>query len=870
MVPFKNIFLGRAAADFSRVCTAQRCLRAGGKHNDLENVGYTARHHTLFEMLGNFSFGDYFKADAIRWAWQFLTDEHPTGLGLNPRQLWITVFGGGDPWGNGQQSLPADLDSMQYWRQCLTQAGFSERELEQRITPVSTMDNFWMMGDVGPCGPCSEIFYDHDKNADRFCGFEQQNADRCIEIWNLVFMQYSRSSDGSLAALPAPCVDTGMGLERIAAVVQGVDSNYRIDLFEKLLAAVDRVVSSGGGTRCGNHFLPSHHVIADHLRAAVFLLAEGIRPGNEGQNYVLRRIIRRAARHAWKLGLEQGCLHALVADLAQAMDLETDTDSDSLNKDLQRQIAADLLAEEQQFAATLKKGMQMLEQVMQDAAPGTAIAGAVIFQLYDTYGFPADMSADILRERGLHADMAEFDQLMSEQRSRARQHSNFSAVPTASLLAEAGDSQTSNFCGFKQLSTDTKITGIWHDGKQSQQLSPGQQGLITLRTTPFYAQGGGQVGDRGVLLQNGVAAFEIDDTRLEGGFHLHSGTALQQLAVDTEVSAEVDSTLRLNTARNHSATHLLHAALREILGEHVQQRGSLVDADRLRFDFSQPKALTGLQCEQLERRVNEQILANSPVIVEEMSTFDAAKKGALALFGEKYGDRVRVLSMGGNAELPFSVELCGGTHVNFSGDIGSFYIVREQSVSAGVRRIEAITGQASLLENLQNRKQLTEMAELLDCRRRQLPERFEQLLADHRNNLSMINKLQRKPAVATDIDRLIDKAIIFDNTKVLCEMLQESDQNALRQTIDRARQRLGSAVIFLACSDNDRLSLACGVTPDISPRLSAAVVMQEFAARLGGKGGGKKDFARGGGKDIAAWPAVSEALVQWVGEQLQR
>ena len=876
MVQFKDVFLGREHRNYRSACSAQRCLRAGGKHNDLENVGYTSRHHTLFEMLGNFSFGDYFKAEAIAWAWEYLTGDE--GLKLNPRQLWITIFGGGRLFGEDSELLPADEEAAEHWRRCLSTAGFSEDEIERRIVRVTTMDNFWMMGDTGPCGPCSEVFFSRDPAADRFVGDLAEHADDCVEIWNLVFMQYSRNADGELQTLPTPCVDTGMGLERAAAVVQGVAGNYESDLFATLLAAVDNAISAAGGESCGGHYQASHRVIADHLRAAAFLVVDGVVPDNEGRGYVLRRIIRRAARHAWQLGLREGCLHALVPELARSME------APELSA-VQDQIIAVLKAEESKFAETLEHGMQLLQRDMTELTPGDTLSGEVVFRLYDRCGFPPDLTADIAREKKLLIGWMDFERLMAEQRQRARRHAEFGPLADNGLPPV---SHCSEFSGYEQLEQSATVLELWVGGAAAERVTAGSDVTAVLDRTPFYPEGGGQVGDSGTWLRAGETVFEVTDTRSvtavaatdardpaqqqpsnpAGTAILHIGRSSGELAVGDHIQAQVEGERRQAVMRNHSATHLLHGALRELLGKHVRQRGSLVEADRLRFDFSHYEALEQQQCRALEMRVNELILANTEVRSEQMSQQQAERAGALALFGEKYGEQVRVLSMGeGSQQQPYSVELCGGTHVARTGDIGLFRILREQGISSGVRRIEAVTGTGALALCERQDALLKALAQQLECGVESLEQRFAQLQETQRKAVRELQRLRNSQASAELID-IGTEAVAVGSARVLARQVDAADGQALRSAVDRCRDSLGSAVVLLAAPHRDRLLLAAGVSSDLVDRVTAGELMREFAPRLGGRGGGKREFAEGSGSDSAAWPEVARAVPVWVGERL--
>ena len=852
MVQFKDIFLGRAPAPYTRACSAQRCLRAGGKHNDLENVGYTARHHTFFEMLGNFSFGDYFKEEAISCAWEFLTASE--FLGLDPRHLWITVFGGGQLFGEKGPEPPADKEAFAVWMDTLQKSGFSEKEAAARITRVTGFDNFWMMGDSGPCGPCTEIFFNRAVDATRFEGNDPALADDCTEIWNLVFMQYSREESGVLQPLPAPCVDTGMGLERIAAVMQAVRSNYDIDLFQNLMAEVNRSIVASGGVDCNGDYKASHRVIADHIRAAVFLLNDGVLPANEGRGYVLRRIIRRAARHGRQLGAAAGFFARLTGALAQLMKEACP----KLVENRQR-IETALAEEERQFARTLEQGLYKLEQEMHSLKKGQPLPGALIFFLYDSCGFPADMTADIARERGIEADLKGFEAAMAQQQRRARTAASFTGASAVPATAQETD-----FIGYSALAGSGLVTGLWRGSEPVQSLAPEEEGSIALDVTPFYAEGGGQVGDAGILAGPG-GRFRVHDTRKSGAAHLHQGIAEGQISLTEQMDAQVDAPRRAAIARNHSATHLLHAALRRILGTHVTQQGSVVDAERLRFDFSHPQALQPEQLLQAEEMVNDEIRRNTSVRTEVMPRQEAQDRGAIAMFGEKYGEEVRVLSMGED----FSIEFCGGTHVAHTGDIALFKIVAETGIAAGIRRIEALSGEAAWRHCAQGERLLEELQDLLHTKREEVPERVRRMQAQERTLRRELGAMRTRLAEGGSAP-LAASAVPVGEVQVLAEKIDVGDAGALRTAVDRSREQLGSAVVLLATERNGELLLAAGVSRDLVKQISAAELMREFAGRLGGKGGGRPDFAQGGGSDQAALGQVLSAVPEWVGEHLGR
>ncbi|SDK72454.1 alanine--tRNA ligase [Microbulbifer yueqingensis] len=828
MVQFKDTFLGHEPRPYTRAVSSQRCVRAGGKHNDLENVGYTARHHTFFEMLGNFSFGDYFKREAIRFAWDFLTKV----LGLPEERLWVTVH-------------ISDDEAADIW---LKEVGVSA----ERFSRLDE-DNFWQMGDTGPCGPSSEIFYDHGADVPGGPpGSDNDDLDRYIEIWNLVFMQFERSADGELHPLPKPSVDTGMGLERIAAVMQGVHSNYEIDLFQALLKAAADIVG------CANLEEKSLRVIADHIRSCSFLIADGVLPSNEGRGYVLRRIIRRAVRHGHKLGQENIFFYRLVDALAEQMG-----DAYPELRAKQKLIEDTLRKEEEQFAKTLDKGMAVLEEAL-SGLEGSEIPGEVVFTLYDTYGFPVDLTQDIARERSLTLDMAGYEAAMEAQRERARAAGKFKHDYTATLDLEGA----TEFLGYENTVAKGKVVAIVSEGEQVDTLAEGQHGAVVLDRTPFYAESGGQVGDSGYLQAAG-GRFEVQDCTRQGGHHLHTGKLLRgSLSVGDEVEAEVSSEVRQSTALNHSATHLLHAALRKVLGDHVTQKGSLVDSERLRFDFSHPEAVTTKQLHAIEALVNAQIRANTPVHTEETDIETARKKGAMALFGEKYGDTVRVLSMGeiedGSA---FSVELCGGTHVQRTGDIGLLRIVGESGIASGQRRIEAVTGAHALALFDQAQQRLEHTAALLKTRPDTLADKVEQLLANNRKLEKELAQLKTRLASGAGGD-LSSQAVDIAGHKLLAASIDGADPKSLRDLADQMKNKLGSGVVLLAAPGEDKVALVAAVTKDLTGQVAAGDLMRFAAGKLGGKGGGRPDMAQGGGTDVAALPGMLKDVQGWVEEQL--
>ena len=829
MNQFKDCFLGRDKRDYVRAVSSQRCVRAGGKHNDLENVGYTARHHTFFEMLGNFSFGDYFKHDAIRFAWEFLTGDN--WMKIPADKLWVTVYASDDEaydiWAN-DMGVPTER---------IIRIG------DNKGAPFAS-DNFWQMGDTGPCGPCTEIFYDH--GADIWGGppgSPEEDGDRYIEIWNLVFMQFDRQPDGEMIPLPKPSVDTGMGLERISAVLQHVHSNYEIDLFQALLRAAAKATGTGDLEE------KSLRVIADHIRSASFLICDGVIPSNEGRGYVLRRIIRRALRHGHKLGQEKPFFHTLVVALANEMG-----DAYPELRTQQKAVEKALLAEEEQFARTLADGMKVFEAAVANLK-GEVIPGEVVFALYDTHGFPTDLTNDVARERGLSLDMDGFEACMAAQRERSRGADAFAADYSDRLQIDA----SSEFSGYELLEDQAKVVALYRNGEAVKQLADGETGMVVLDRTPFYAESGGQVGDLGVL-QVGNTLFKVDDTRKRNQAHVHMGVveggALQ--AGDT-VKAHVDSARRRAIMRNHSATHLMHAALRQVLGEHVSQKGSLVNADYLRFDFSHGEAVSAAQIAEIEAIVNEQILANTPVQTRLMDIESARNAGAMALFGEKYDDEVRVLSMGENN---FSMELCGGTHVSRTGDIGLFKITSEGASSSGVRRIEAVTGGRALDAMRALESTVTRIAVLLKTSSEQAYGRVEQLAARNRELEKEIERLKQKLASGTGND-LASAVKDINGVKVLATQLEGADGKTLRTAMDKLKDKLGSAVILLAAVEGEKISLVAGVTKDLTDRFNAGELVRLASEKLGGKGGGRADMAQGGGANPAALPEALAAAEAW-------
>jgi alanyl-tRNA synthetase len=825
MVPFKDVFLGQERRDYRRAVSAQRCVRAGGKHNDLENVGYTARHHTFFEMLGNFSFGDYFKREAIRYAWSFLTEE----IGLPRERLWVTVF-------------EDDDEAAAIW---LDEIGVSP----ERFSRIGAKDNFWSMGDTGPCGPCTEIFYDHGPAVSGGPpGSPEQDGDRYIEIWNLVFMQYDRAADGTLTPLPSPCVDTGMGLERLAAVVQGVHSNFEIDLFRELIEA------AATATATADRASSSLRVIADHIRACAFLIVDGVVPGNEGRGYVLRRIVRRAVRHGYKLGQQQPFFHRLVEPLVAVMG-----EAYPELRDAAPRVAGILLREERQFHETLELGLGLLDEVLGELV-GDVIPGETIFRLYDTFGFPVDLTGDIARERGLQLDMDGFERCMAAQRARARASSRFRSGYGDALQIE----QDSEFCGYATVEDVGVITGLYRDGGRVDALAAGERGVVVLDRTPFYAESGGQVGDTGRLIGERGAVFVVEDTQRFGAAHGHVGVLEVGvgLALGERLRCEVDADRRRAVVLHHSSTHLLHAALRDVLGTHVTQKGSLVAPDRLRFDFSHPEPLSGAELRRIERLVNDWVRANVEGEIRTMSYDQAIAAGAIALFGEKYGDEVRVLRFGDH-----STELCGGTHVRRTGDIGTFKIVSETGVASGIRRIEAMSGACALQYLERQEARLGQLSARLKVSPEQLEARLEQLLERQRAAEKELQRLRQRLASGGG-GELGDDAVEVAGVKVVARVLEGADPATLRNAVDGLKARLGSAAIVLASVEEGRIRLVAGVTRDLTGRIPAGELVNVVASRVGGKGGGRADLAQAGGHLPEQLPAALADVLGWVQSRL--
>jgi len=830
MVQFKDVFTGKETRPYTRATSAQRSVRAGGKHNDLENVGYTARHHTFFEMLGNFSFGDYFKRDAIRYAWDLLT----TVYGLPAEKLWVTVYQEDD------EAYGIWADEVGVPRERIIRIGDNKGARY-------ASDNFWQMADTGPCGPCSEIFYDHGPGVwGGPPGSPEEDGDRYIEIWNLVFMQFERDAAGNMTPLPRPCVDTGMGLERIAAVLQGVHSNYEIDLFRKLIAAASRE------TGCADLADNSLKVIADHIRACAFLIVDGVIPSNEGRGYVLRRIVRRALRHGYKLGQSQPFFHRLVPDLVAEMGQAYPELAQA-----QARVEQVLRQEEERFGETLENGMRILEGALSGVAKGGTLDGTTLFTLYDTYGFPVDLTADICRERGVEVDLAGFDASMERQREQARAAGKFKMAEGLSY-----DGVETRFVGYEELQGQGKVTALYVGGTQVDRVRAGQDAIVVLDSTPFYAESGGQVGDTGLLEAAGLRFAVSDTQKIQAGVFGHHGRLESgELALGDTVQATVDAVRRARTVRNHSATHLMHKALRQVLGAHVQQRGSLVDPDKTRFDFAHDAPMTAEQIARVEDLVNAEILANQPAQARVMAYDDAVKGGAMALFGEKYGDTVRVLDIG------FSRELCGGTHVARTGDIGLFKIVSEGGVAAGVRRVEAITGDNALawVQNLA--ATLARAAGALKTQPAELPERIAQVQDQVRALERELDQARARLAASAGND-LASQAIEVKGVKLLAASLGDADPKALRGMVDQLKDRLKSGVVLLAGAAGGKISVVGGVTADLTDRIKAGDLVGYVAGRVGGKGGGRPDMAMGGGTDAAALPAAIASVPDWVGERL--
>ncbi|HAM3730665.1 TPA: alanine--tRNA ligase [Escherichia coli] len=833
MNQFKDVFLGLDKRNYSRATTSQRCVRAGGKHNDLENVGYTARHHTFFEMLGNFSFGDYFKHDAIQFAWELLTSEK--WFALPKERLWVTVY-------------ESDDEAYEIWEK---EVGIPRERIirigDNKGAPYAS-DNFWQMGDTGPCGPCTEIFYDHgDHIWGGPPGSPEEDGDRYIEIWNIVFMQFNRQADGTMEPLPKPSVDTGMGLERIAAVLQHVNSNYDIDLFRTLIQAVAKVT---GATDLSNKSL---RVIADHIRSCAFLIADGVMPSNENRGYVLRRIIRRAVRHGNMLGAKETFFYKLVGPLIDVMG--------SAGEDLKRQqaqVEQVLKTEEEQFARTLERGLALLDEELAKLS-GDTLDGETAFRLYDTYGFPVDLTADVCRERNIKVDEAGFEAAMEEQRRRAREASGFGADYNAMIRVDSA----SEFKGYDHLELNGKVTALFVDGKAVDAINAGQEAVVVLDQTPFYAESGGQVGDKGEL-KGANFSFAVEDTQKYGQAIGHIGKlAAGSLKVGDAVQADVDEARRARIRLNHSATHLMHAALRQVLGTHVSQKGSLVNDKVLRFDFSHNEAMKPEEIRAVEDLVNAQIRRNLPIETNIMDLEAAKAKGAMALFGEKYDERVRVLSMG-----DFSTELCGGTHASRTGDIGLFRIISESGTAAGVRRIEAVTGEGAITTVHADSDRLSEVAHLLKGDSNNLADKVRSVLGRTRQLEKELQQLKEQ-AAAQESANLSSKAIDVNGVKLLVSELSGVEPKMLRTMVDDLKNQLGSTIIVLATVAEGKVSLIAGVSKDVTDRVKAGELIGMVAQQVGGKGGGRPDMAQAGGTDAAALPAALASVKGWVSAKLQ-
>ncbi len=836
MVQFKDVFLGNDTRSYVRAADVQRCLRAGGKHNDLENVGYTARHHTFFEMLGNWSFGDYFKREAIRYAWDLLTAVYK----LPADRLWVTVYQTDD------EAYDVWANDIGVPRERIVRIG------DNKGAPYAS-DNFWQMADTGPCGPCSEIFFDHGAGiAGGPPGSAEEEGDRYIEIWNLVFMQFDRDAQGTLTPLPKQCVDTGMGLERLAAVLQNVHSNYEIDLFRNLIAAAAKLTGAKDRTS------PSLNVIADHIRACAFLIVDGVIPSNEGRGYVLRRIIRRAIRHGYQLGQTKPFFAQLVPQLSRLMgDAYPEL---PLKQDYVMRV---LLAEEERFAETLEHGMKVLEAALAELrkAGGKTLSGETAFTLYDTFGFPFDLTADVCRERGVAVDQTAFEAAMDKQRERARAASTFKMAEGL----EYGGGKT-RFDGYDTLAEDARVVALYRDGSPVDALSTGQSGVVVLDRTPFYAESGGQVGDSGELSKGGscLTLFSVHDTqKIQPDVFGHYGEVKTgELKPGDTVAAKVDGHARARAAWNHSATHLMHAALRMVLGDHVTQKGSLVDPERTRFDFSHPQPMTDMEIRTVESLVNGAIRANYPVEVRLMPYDEAIKSGAMALFGEKYGESVRVLRMG-----DFSTELCGGTHVSRTGDIGFFKIVSESGVAAGIRRVEAVTAEGALAYTHEMEARLNEAARVLKAPPTEVATRIAQVLDNARVLEKELARLKSTLASSQGGD-LAAQAVEVNGAHVLAATIDGADAKVLRETVDRLKGRFKSAAIVLGSTDGGKVTLIAGVTSDLTGRIKAGDLVNHVATQVGGKGGGRPDMAQAGGTDTAGLPAALQSVRSWVAERL--
>jgi len=821
MVQFKDVFLGAESRPYTRATSSQRCVRAGGKHNDLENVGYTARHHTFFEMLGNFSFGDYFKQEAIKFAWEFLTEV----VKLPQEKLLVTIY-------------HDDEEAFEYWSKYI---GLSE----DRIIRIATSDNFWSMGDTGPCGPCSEIFYDHGEHIwGGPPGSPEEDGDRFIEIWNLVFMQYNRQSDGTMLPLPKQSVDTGMGLERISAILQGVHSNYEIDLFQGLIAAAASV------TNAQDMDDKSLRVVADHIRSCAFLISDGVMPSNEGRGYVLRRIIRRAVRHGNKLGAQGAFFFKLVAALIEQMG--------QAYPELAKQqeiIEKVLRIEEEQFGKTLERGLAILEESLSDLK-GDVIPGDLVFKLYDTYGFPADLTADVARERQMTIDHKGFEECMAVQRKTAQQAGKFGADYNEQLKSD----KHTDFKGYDSTHYSATVVEVFAGGEAVQLLEDGQEGIVILDRTPFYAESGGQTGDTGTITVAG-GEFNVTNTTKLGNAFAHHGTVQGRIGVNDKVDATIDDARRENIKKNHTATHILHEALRQLLGEHVSQKGSLVQADRLRFDFSHFEAVTKDELRDIERVVNDEIRRNFALNTELMAIDDAKAKGAMALFGEKYDDEVRVVTIG-----DYSIELCGGTHVERAGDIGLFKIVSESGIAAGVRRIEAVTGADAVAYVSEQEQQLSDVAALVKGDSASVLEKVSALLEKSKGLEKQIAQLNDKLASAAGAS-LLDSIVEINGVKLLVANVEGTESKALRGMVDDLKNKIGSGVIALGVASGDKVSLIAGVTKDLTGKVKAGELVNHMASQVGGKGGGRPDMAQAGGSEPQNLAAALDSVTAWLTER---
>jgi alanyl-tRNA synthetase len=830
MNQFKDVFLGMDKRSYSRAVSSQRCVRAGGKHNDLDNVGYTARHHTFFEMLGNFSFGDYFKEEAIGFAWTFLTET----LKLPKDRLCVTIY-------------ETDDEAFELWNKKIGVPAENIIRIGDNKGAAYASDNFWQMGDTGPCGPCSEIFYDHgDHIWGGRPGSPEEDGDRFIEIWNIVFMQYNRQADGTMLPLPKPSVDTGMGIERIAAIMQGVHSNYEIDIFKQLIAKTAEII---GVTDLENKSL---RVIADHIRSCSFLIADGIMPSNEGRGYVLRRIIRRAVRHGNKLGATDTFFYKLVPTLISVMG-----DAAKGLSDTQVIVEKALKAEEEQFARTLERGLGLLDNALNDLS-GKVLDGDTAFKLYDTYGFPVDLTADVCRERDITVDEAGFEAAMAEQRSRAQAAGNFGADYNKQLIID----EESEFCGYKGLNGEANVVALYLDGQAVNEVTQGQDAVVVLNNTPFYAESGGQVGDKGVLSAPGIS-FSVTDTQKFGQATGHQGKVAQgSIKVGTKLAAAVNKDLRQRTELNHSVTHLLHAALRQVLGTHVSQKGSLVNPERLRFDFSHFEGVKASELKQVEELVNTQIRCNHELNTAEMAIEEAKEKGAMALFGEKYDASVRVVTMG-----DFSIELCGGTHVSRTGDIGLFKITSEAGIAAGVRRIEAVTGAAAMAYVAEQQAQLEEAAVLLKSDSVSVIAKLKAQLDKTKQLEKELSQLKDKLAAAASADMAGD-AIEINGVKVLVKKLEGVDPGSLRGLQDELKQKLKSAIILLGTGKEGKVNLIAGVSSDLIGKVKAGELVAMVAQQVGGKGGGRPDMAQAGGTQVENLDAALASASAWITERL--